>query len=135
MTATVTFSPIIPTLAGVALTYTPCGATGDIVPISNTGMTLVLIQNSDTGNHTVTFTSQPDQWGASGACVNQAVTAVKVGTDPNGVVCGVWLKGRWGNPATLVTTNTGAVEETCLLTYDSATTLSICVLHVPWASM
>jgi len=133
MTSTVTFTPVIPSLAGVALTYTACGATGDLVPISNSGMTLVLIQNSDGSNHTVTFTSQADQWGNTGASLNTAVTAVKAGTDPNGVVSGVWLKGRWGNPAALVTIGTNTYE-TCSVTYDSPTTLSICVLHVPWAS-
>jgi len=134
MTTPITFTPVIPTTAGVALTYTACVMTGDLVPISNTGMTLVLIQNSDVSNHTVTFQSQADQWGNSGAGIDKIVSAVKAGTDPNGVATGVWVKGRWGNPSTQVTIGTNTYE-TCMLTYDSPTTLSICVLHIPWTSM
>lgn len=137
---TVTFSPILPTLAGSVLpgasaaAFTPVGATGDLVPISNTGMTLVILQNSGATTPTVKFQSQPDNWGNTGTGIDYTVTVPTTTAAPNGVLVGVLQKGRFGNPGTLVTTSTGAVEQTCMLTYSATTNLSICVIHVPWAS-
>ena len=113
------FTAITPTLSGATFTFTAASAsgTGDLVPVAvGSGMTVVLIKNADGVNsHTATFVSQT-------TAPNITVTI------PKSTTAAVQLSppSRWAN---------SAAENTCIVTYDSNTNLSLAVLNVPWQSV
>jgi hypothetical protein len=118
-----TFVAVTPSLSGATVTYTACSAstTGDLVPIGvGSGMTVVHCKNADAGSsHTFTFTSQPDEWGV----VTTHVITVLASTTQ---VVQLSPPARWANPS---------AGNTCAVTYDSNTNLSILVENVPWQSV
>ena len=114
--------PAVPSGAtGTAMVFTAASAssTGDLIPIApGAAMTVVLVKNSDASNtHTATFQTQADAWGVS---TTQAVTIPESGTVP----VALFPPSRWAN------TSAG---NTCAVTYDAYTDISICVLQVPWS--
>ena len=121
------FTAVTPTQSGAAVSYTACSAsaTGDLVPVGvESGMTVVLIKSSDAVNtHTVTFASQADQWGTVTTKVVTVPTSV---TSAGGIAVQLSPAARWANPS---------AGNTCAVTYDANTDLSICVLNVPWESV
>jgi len=135
-----TFTPLVPTLGGVAFTMTSVVSeelsedagkykVADeyvYVPINDVMRTVVVITNSDASEHTVTFTSQKDQWGNSGACMDKVITVKGNKT----VITGVWLRDRWGEKDS---PDTG--DYTCTVSYDVAADISIAVINVPNASL
>jgi uncharacterized protein YcnI len=120
-----TFTGIIPAVpsgaTGTAVTYTAASAssTGDLIPIAvGAAMTVVLVKNSDAGStHTATFQTQTDAWGVA---TTQAVTVPISGT----VAVALFPPSRWANTT---------ANNTCAVTYDAYTDLSIAVLQVPWS--
>ena len=128
--ASLEFTPIVPTLAGVTFTMTAVVSGTDTyvyVPINDLMRTVVVITNSDISNpHTVTFTSQADHWGDSGACMNKAISVPANST----VITGVWLRSRWGAQDS---PTTGKYD--CTVAYDTAADISMAVINVPNASL
>ena len=126
--ASLTFTPIVPTLAGTTFTTTAVVASADeydYIPISDTTRTVVVITNTDSSSHTVTFTSQADEWGNTGASLDKTIT---IGANKT-YITGVWLRRRW---AAANTPTTGAY--TCTVSYSAAADMSVAVINVPNAS-
>ena len=117
-----TFTAMQPALSatGTAFTLTAAGATGDTMPVSDTMRTLVVIANSDTSAHSVTFQSNPDEWGNTGSGVDKVITVPASTT----VIVGPLMYNRFAN-----------AEGTCMLTYAVAADMSIGVVNVPNASL
>ena len=127
------FTPIVPNItAGSLITLQIVDdVNGDddtyynLVPVSGTTQVLLIITNSDAGaEHTVTLTSQPDNYGISGDAIDQVVTVTRAKT----FIAGPFLRRRWGDPADAYR---------CTVTYEEGeeTHLSIAVVDVPWSSM
>jgi hypothetical protein len=123
MTNPTTFTAIVPGVpagtTGTALTYTAASAssTGDLIPMaSGAAMTVVLVKNSDVSNtHTATFQGVADQWGV---VATEAVTVPTSGT----VAVALFPPSRWAS-----------ATNTCAVTYDVYSDISIAVLQVPWS--
>jgi hypothetical protein len=125
--ASLTFTPIVPTLAGTAFTMTAVVSSPDeydYIPINDMMRTVVAITNSNSSSRTVTFTSQKDQWGNSGACMDKAITVPGNKT----VITGVWLRSRWGNKA-------APGKNSCTVTCSVPADISMAVINVPNASI
>lgn len=124
--ASLTFTPIVPTLAGTTFATTAVVAGADTytyIPISSSMRTVVVITNSHaTDAKTVTFTSQADEWGNTGASLNKVISVPALTT----VITGVWLRNRWAD-------ETDAAY-TCTVAYQTAANINIAVLNVPNAS-
>jgi len=134
MTTFSVLTPITPTLdpgpnatLGVApldpaeLVFTSAAA-NQVVPLSDTLMTLVFIKNTST-TQTVTFTNYQTVGGS-----DKTVTAASGTT-----LTGVWLPYHWGNRD-----NTSGAYGGCELTWHaeaSLTNMSIAVVQVPYASI
>jgi len=85
---------------------------------SGAAMTVVLVKNSDASNtHTATFQTQADAWGVA---TTQTVTVPISGT----AAVALFPPSRWAN------TSAG---NTCAVTYDVYTDISIAVLQVRWS--
>jgi hypothetical protein len=127
--ASLEFTPIVPTIAGTAFATAAVVAGSDTylyVPISSATRTVVVIKNThSTDTKTVTFTSQADEWGNTGASLNKVITVPALTT----VITGVWLRNRWGD----ADTPTDAAY-TCTVAYQTAANIEIAVLNVPNAS-
>ena len=120
---TQSFTAQVPTLTatGGAFVLTAAGSTGDTIPISNTMRTLVVIANSDSSAHTVTFKSNADEWGNTGTGVDKVITVPITKT----VIVGPLMPNRFAD-----------AEGTCMLTYDAGVAdISIGVVNVPNASL
>ena len=114
------FTVITPNITSVTQTIAMQeAATYNLVPIAAQMMTLVVIANSDSVSHTVTFASQ------NGALDDVVVTVPATTT----VITGSWAPGRWADPLNATLANV------CKVTYDNSADLSLCVLHVPAASL
>jgi len=123
MTAT-TFTAVTPNQTGNAVTFTAASnnGAGDLIPVSPTAMTVVLVQNTDAGGaHTVTFTSQPDEWGNTGASLNKTVSVPLSST----VAVQLSPPSRWA----------ASTVGTCIITYAAYSDMNIAVLNVPWQSV
>ena len=129
-----TLTPVVPTLNGgpntvpgqapfdpATLTYTAATSGGDIVPVSDTMITVVFIKNSAAGTPTVTFAGQADPWGGTAASHNLVVTTVTGSGTPSVTMAGPFLSYRWSNAIAV--------------TYSAATNLSLAVVQIPFASM
>lgn len=126
--ASLEFTPIVPTVAGTAFA-TAAVVDGsdeyDYIPISSATRTVVVIKNTAATTKTVTFTSQADEWGNTGASLNKVITVPALTT----VITGVWLRDRWAE------TNTPTdAAYTCTVAYQTAANIEIAVLNVPNAS-
>jgi len=124
--ASLEFTPIVPTIAGTAFA-TAAVVDGsdeyDYIPISSSLRTVVVIKNThSTNTKTVTFTSQADEWGNTGASLNKVITVPALST----VITGVWLRNRWADPTD--------AAYTCTVAYQTAANIEIAVLNVPNAS-
>ena len=119
MTASITYTAMQPNLttSGEALTLTSAGASGDIVPISSTMRTVIVIANSSGSPSTVTFTSAADEWGNSGAGIDKVITVPGTTT----VICGPFLPYRFGT--------------SCIVNYGTAANISMGVINVPNANL
>ena len=119
MTASITYTAMQPNLTttGQAITITPAGASGDIVPISSTMRTVIVITNGAIAARTVTFTSLADEWGNSGAGVDKVITVPASTT----VICGPFLPYRFGT--------------SCIVNYGTASDISMGVINVPNANL
>jgi hypothetical protein len=123
--ASLEFTPVVPTLAGTTFATTAVTAGSDeydYIPISASMRTVVVITNSDSAPHTVTFTSQADEWGNTGACMNKAIT---IGANKT-YITGVWLRNRWAAANTPT-----AAAYTCTVSYSAAADMSVAVITVP----
>jgi len=103
--------------------------TYNLIPISSSMRTLVVITNKEASPHTVTFTSQADQWGNVGAGLDKVITVPASKT----VITGVYVRSRWGDPD--AADDAAKTTYTCKVTYSSAANTSIAVINVPNASM
>jgi hypothetical protein len=124
--ASLEFTPIVPTIAGTAFA-TAAVVDGsdeyDYIPISSSMRTVVVIKNThSTNTKTVTFTSQADEWGNTGASLNKVITVPAAST----VITGVWLRNRWADATD--------AAYTCSVAYQTAANIEIAVLNVPNAS-
>ena len=122
-----TFTAQVPALSatGTAFTLTAAGADGDTMPVSDTMRTLVVIANSDSDAHSVTFQSNPDEWGNTGTGVDKVITVPGTAGDPTVVIVGPLMPNRFAN-----------AEGACVLTYDAGVAdMSIGVVNVPNASL
>ena len=119
MTATITYTAMQPNLTttGQAITLTAAGASGDIVPISSTMRTVIIIANSSVSAMTVTFTSLADEWGNSGSGIDKVITVPGSTT----VICGPFLPYRFGT--------------SCVVNYGTAANISMGVINVPNANL
>ena len=119
MTATITYTAMVPALSttGTALTLTSAGASGDIVPISSTMRTIIVIANGAIAARTVTFKSNADEWGNSGSGIDKVITVPASTT----VVCGPFLPYRFGT--------------SCVVNYGTASDISMGVINVPNANL
>ena len=118
----VVITPIVPTLAGTTFAVTAAAAVDDYIPISSSMRTLVVITNTEASPNTMTFTSQADEWGNTGASLNKTIT---IGASKT-YITGTWLRDRWADPTD------GA--NTCTVSYSDAAHTSIAVINVPNAS-
>jgi len=121
----VVITPIVPTLAGTTFAVTAAAAVDDYIPISSSMRTLVVITNTEASGNTMTFTSQADEWGNTGASLNKAVT---IGASKT-YITGTWLRDRWSEPDTPTDD-----ANTCTVVYSDAAHTSIAVINVPNAS-
>jgi hypothetical protein len=130
--ASLEFTPIVPTIAGTAFATTAVVDGSDTylyIPISSALRTVVVIKNThSTDTKTVTFTSQADEWGNTGASLNKVITVPALTT----VITGVWLRNRWAEE-TDPGYNFGAALA-CEVAYQTAANIEIAVLNVPNAS-
>ena len=129
-----TLTPMTPTLSGgpnvtagvppldpTTLKFTAAGASGDVMPVSSTMMTLVFIKNSAAGTPTVTFAGQADSWGGTAASHNLVVTTTSGAGTASITFAGVFVPNRWSS--------------TIALTYSVNTNLSIAVVNIPYADL
>ena len=128
---TVTFTALVPTLhTGLEtvpvdpteLEFVAAGATGDMVPISSTRLTMVFIKNSATTN-TVTFPANVYTETAGGAGEDLGDITVTCAGSGAITLAGVFLPYRFADAAGY-----------CSLTYGTASGLSIAVVQVPYTS-
>ena len=122
-----TFTPVVPNLttAGATFAGVAAGETGDIIPISNTMRTLVVISNSGSSAAAVTFTSSPDEWGNSGAGVDKVITVPGTTGAPSVVIVGPLMYSRFAD-----------INGNCILQYDAnIADVTIGVVNVPNASL
>ena len=119
MTASITYTAMVPALSttGTTLTMTSAGASGDIVPISSTMRTVIVITNSNVSPMTATFTSAADEWGNSGSGIDKVITVPGTTT----VICGPFLPYRFGT--------------SCVVNYGTAANISMGVINVPNANL
>jgi len=126
--AAIEITPIVPTLAGTTFAVTAAVAGSDeydYIPISSALRTLVVISNTEASGNTMTFTSQADEWGNTGASLNKTIT---IGASKT-YITGTWLRDRWSEPDTPT-----AGANTCTVAYSDAAHTSIAVINVPNAS-
>ena len=126
--ASLTFTPIVPTLAGTTFATTAVVASADeydYIPIAADMRTVVVITNTNTPAKTVTFTSQADEWGNTGASLNKVISVPANST----VITGVWMRNRWADADTPTT-----AAYTCTVSYQTAANMKVAVIHVPNAS-
>jgi len=133
MAADLVFTALTPNITtGQVFTTTDVVSGADtynLIPVSSSMRTLVVITNKDSSNHTVTFTSQADQWGNVGAGLDKIVTVKANKT----VILGVWVRSRWADPD--AADDADETTYTCKVTYSSAANTSIALINVPNASM
>jgi len=123
--AAIEITPIVPTLAGTTFAVTAAvdgSDEYDYIPISSSLRTLVVIHNTEASGTTMTFTSQADEWGNTGASLDKTIT---IGASKT-YITGTWLRDRWADPAD--------DANTCTVTYSDAAHTSIAVINVPNAS-
>jgi hypothetical protein len=123
----VLLTPIVPTLSGTApseLIFTAAAA-DQWAPIATNMVTLVFIKNTDNNvSHSLTF--QHYKTGDADKVVS--VTGATAGAIK---LAGVFLPYRWANR---VAATAALGLGSCQLTWSATSTMSIAVVHVPYAS-
>lgn len=121
------FTPIVPTLAGVAVSPVTVSQ-GDVIyayaPISQTMRTLFVITNANaTDPNIVTVISQPDEWDNTPSTLDSDLNRTIMVAASTTVITGPWMFDRWADQRTTIEVDrvltTNALYGYATLYYDT----------------